>query len=228
MKKGGYVIPTKQTYNELQEAYDYFNIRLFNGELPNCLLTLQRKSGRVYGFFAPERFSNAVGNSKTDELAMNPMHFHKRSIEDVLSTLAHEMVHVWQAHYGKPGRRGYHNKEWGRKMMQIGLLPSNTGKPGGKTTGEQMSHYIESNGLFDSVGKGFLARGFRLSWAEGGQEIEPETTTIEVGKKNKPQNKSNRYKYTCIKCRNNAWGKLNLKIFCGVCMQPYYCENLEA
>ncbi len=35
--------PTLQAYEELQRAYDHFNQLLFEGVLPNCLITLQRE-----------------------------------------------------------------------------------------------------------------------------------------------------------------------------------------
>jgi hypothetical protein len=31
-----------QEYDRFQQAYDYFNARLFNSELTDCLITLQR------------------------------------------------------------------------------------------------------------------------------------------------------------------------------------------
>ena len=40
--------PTLKTYDGLNRAYAFFNDRLFAGELPACLVTLQRaKKGSV-------------------------------------------------------------------------------------------------------------------------------------------------------------------------------------
>jgi hypothetical protein len=36
--------PTAKTYAALNRAFDFFNDRLFGGELPPCLVTLQRKN----------------------------------------------------------------------------------------------------------------------------------------------------------------------------------------
>jgi hypothetical protein len=79
---------------------------------------------------------------------LNPDHFKGRSITDTLSTLVHEMAHVWQHAHGKPTRNGYHNKEWAAKMDSLGLNPSSTGAPGGKRTGQSVSHYIAAGGPF--------------------------------------------------------------------------------
>ncbi|MGN4955129.1 hypothetical protein ACTG22_21335 [Aeromonas caviae] len=65
--------PTLQAYDELQRAYDHFNNELFDGVLPDCLITLQREK-QTYGYFSPERFVNSQG-TRTDEIAMNPAYF---------------------------------------------------------------------------------------------------------------------------------------------------------
>jgi predicted SprT family Zn-dependent metalloprotease len=210
--------PTTVAYTELDSAYTHFNRTLFRGDLPPCLITLQRKSHRVLGFFAPERFQRRDG-AITDEIAMNPAHFANRDMIEVLSTLAHEMVHLRQKHFGKPGRRGYHNKEWGRMMKEVGLYPSNTGQPGGKETGEQMTHYVMEDGPFDQACRDLLAAGFRITWHEKGAAATPEG-----GEGGNPsgapaprKNRTNRYKYTCPRCGLNAWGKPNIKLMCGQC-----------
>ena len=97
--------PTGQAYSELQHTYDVFNTRLFAGQLPPCLITIQRKN-RTYGYFSGERW-NDQARAVTDEIALNPMHFATRSTEEVLSTLVHAMVHLWQHHWGTPSRSTY-------------------------------------------------------------------------------------------------------------------------
>jgi predicted SprT family Zn-dependent metalloprotease len=99
--------------------------------------------------FAEGRFGTVDGCETTDEIALNPSHFRSRTTAEVLSTLVHEMAHLWQHHHGKPSRASYHNKEWAVKMRALGLIPSDTGQPGGKQTGQKVSHYIEEGGAFD-------------------------------------------------------------------------------
>lgn len=100
--------PAVKAYQELQEAYDFFNKRLFDSELPDLLITLQRGKN-TFGYFSPDRFT---GESKIAELAMNPNYFGARSLADTLSTLVHEMVHVWQWYTpAKQCRLGYHDRK---------------------------------------------------------------------------------------------------------------------
>lgn len=153
--------PAIRAYTELQQAYDFFNATLFENLLPDLLLTLQR-GNNTFGYFAPERFA---GESNISELAMNPDYFGARSLADTLSTLVHEMCHVWQHHTpAKKCRGGYHDRVWGEKMEEIGLMPSNTGLPGGKKTGQQMTHYIIRGGRFQTAVYDLLKTGFSISW----------------------------------------------------------------
>lgn len=156
--------PTPEVYSELQYAYDHFNRALFSGQLPDCLITLQRER-RTYGYFSAKRFMRRSGE-QTDEIAMNPSYFVVRSIYQSLSTLVHEQVHLWQEHFGNPSRKGYHNAEWANKMENIGLMPSNTGQPGGKRVGDQMTHYIIPGGAFDVACVELVTQDFQLSWID--------------------------------------------------------------
>lgn len=197
--------PTAQNYGAFNKAYRYFNDRLFDGTLPDCLITLQRKA-KAYGYFAANRFGSTDGETVTDEIALNPSHFKNRSTDEVLSTLAHEMAHLWQHHYGSPSRGGYHNREWAVKMREIGLIPSDTGQPGGKQTGQSMTHYIEPGGQFERHCRALIDSGFNLPYHDLWNEAS--------GKIQKARNKT---KFVCTSCGAAAWGKPDLKIVCGDC-----------
>src|SRR5258706_7695353 len=96
---------TPAQYQAFQTAYDFFNTELFDGSLPDVLVTLQRK-GKSYGYFSPDRFKGRIADTAAHELAMNPDGFTDTTDEDILSTLAHEMTHVWQQTHGKPPHGG--------------------------------------------------------------------------------------------------------------------------
>lgn len=199
--------PTATNYNAMQFAYEHFNLQLFGDQLPPCLITLQRKN-KAYGYFAGERFGATVGKDVTDEIALNPTHFADRGTEKVLSTLVHEMVHVWQHHFGTPPRKSYHNKEWAEKMHAVGLTPSSTGEPGGNETGQKVSHYVADGGAFAKSCAGLLGHGFKLPYIERWSEDDQKKA------KKKAESKT---KFTCEECDANAWGKPNLHIICGDC-----------
>ncbi|KQP14781.1 SprT-like domain-containing protein [Pseudorhodoferax sp. Leaf267] len=155
-------VPTRETYDELQVAYSHFNARLFDGALPDCLITLQREKSTC-GYFSAKRFARADGET-TDEIALNPSYFAAVPLVETMQTLVHEMVHLWQHHYGAPGRVRYHNEEWAAKMEGIGLMPSSTGRPGGKRTGDKMSDYAVEGGPFLLACAELLTLSFNISW----------------------------------------------------------------
>lgn len=198
--------PTAQQYAALGQAYDFFNGRLFADQLPACLITLQRTRG-AYGYFCGDRFTARAGATTTDEIALNPVHLH-RSVEAVLSTLVHEMCHLWQHHFGRPSRTAYHNKEWAGKMLAVGLTPSHTGQPGGKMTGQRMTHYITPAGAFAQAVGDLLAHGVTIAWQDA-----PRGARAQAMAKRK-------MRYTCGGCGQKAWAKPNAHLACGDCMQP--------
>lgn len=212
--------PTHDAYAELQKAYDHFNRELFDNKLPNCLITLQREKNTL-GYFSTKRFVSRQGDL-TDEIAMNPAWFAVRSVREVLSTLAHEQSHQFQQIYGKPGRGRYHNAEWADLMEEIGLMPSDTGEPGGKRTGDRMTHYIIEGGRFDKACDELLTDDFMISWLD---RFPVKLDNVDVGLTSlmaapKEKNASNRKKFShdCIGGEIvNAWGKPGLKLICGEC-----------
>jgi predicted SprT family Zn-dependent metalloprotease len=198
---------TPAEYQAFQEAYDYFNAELFGGSLPHVLVTLQRHA-KTRGYFSPERFSGRnEAKATAHELALNPDNFTGRTDESILSTLAHEMVHVWQQTHGTPPRRSYHDRQWAAKMKEIGLQPSTTGEPGGKETGQSVTHYIIRGGLYAQAYARLKAKGFQLHWQ-----------SAPAGKQAKAK-KASKTKYTCPACAQNAWAKPNALLICGNCYE---------
>lgn len=199
--------PTEQTYKALDQAYAHFNRTIFSGSLPACLITIQRKS-KAYGFFCSGRFAQTQDHAvKADEIALNPSHFINRTAEETLSTLVHEMAHLWQHHQGKPSK-SHHNKQWAEKMKAIGLYPSSTGAPGGKETGQKVSHYILPGKVFAVACAELLAAGFVLPYVE--------IVIDQAAAKKKAASKT---KYTCPDCKINAWAKPDVKLACFMCSQ---------
>lgn len=156
--------PTHQAYAELQHAYDHFNLRLFDGRLPECLLTLQREK-HTYGYYSKGRFISRDG-VKIDEIALNPSYFAVVPMVEIMQTIAHEMTHLWQHHFGEPGRSRYHNDEWANKMESIGLMPSSTGRPGGRRTGDKVADFAIEGGLFLQACEELITDDFRISWLD--------------------------------------------------------------
>lgn len=178
---------------------------------------MQRHKGAL-GFFSGERFTNTADPKEiTDEIALNPLHFANRKPDEVLSTLTHEMVHLWQHHFGRKPRKGYHDKQWASKMRSIGLIPTATGEPGGKETGQQMTHLIDINGRYAQAALKLLIEHPAILYADLAGENDP-------ARKKKSASKT---KYSCPECELNAWAKPQVLLICGSCLQQMLTENVE-
>ena len=156
--------PTVDTYDAILQAYDFFNQALFDDQLPTVIVTHHRQR-RIMGYASIARWINS-NQDFVDELAVNPEYFAKYPLVEICQTLCHEMTHIWQAHFGKPGRRGYHNKQWAKKMIHIGLMPSSTSKPGGDMTGEAMMDYMLLDGPFLKSCRELVRQGYHIPWID--------------------------------------------------------------
>ena len=232
----------------LSECYDLLNKDLFGDRLPGCVLTFEDK-GQCFGHYKYLGYVTRDGNERKDEICLNPRHFLTNTGDlELLQTLAHEMCHQWQYHHGTTSRAGYHNTEWGRQMESIGLIPSSTGRPGGKKTGQSMADYADPDGLFMKVaskilGKRELIRYYKrevfaskiqsiVIEAEAAEDWEEAATnftateTANAGALPIPKPPS-KLKYTCPECQAKAWGKPGLKLVCGTCWYPSAPVYLE-
>lgn len=227
--------PTEEQFSALTGAFKYFNERMFDNKLPHCILNFSRKKN-THGFLAPSRWRRIDSQDEyIHEISLTPYTFY-REPRLVFSTLVHEMVHLWQWKFGSPSRNGYHNKEWAEKMEEVGLIPSETGKEGGKKTGQSMTHYIEESGLYDRLFDKIPSSLLLPFTSFEGDMIKAmidananKVNSTKIGKIDPKIEKRNRLissgrkktKYTCTACKVNVWGKPKLKIICGDCKNDF-------
>lgn len=198
---------TKDSYGQLQAAFDFFNEKLFESRLPPVMLTLGRKA-KSAGYFWPEKFAaRKEGESyKIPEIALNPDVFVGRDDATILSTLVHELAHHEHQVFGKPPAKAYHNRAFATLMKRVGLQCSTTGLPGGAATGRHMTHYVIENGPFDTACKDLLASGFKLNWES---HKEPPKEKV----------KPSKVKHSCQECGQNIWAKNGIKVICAICLE---------
>ncbi len=196
--------PTEAQYGAFARIFGFFNDRLFSGALPAVMLTFNRRNG-TRGYFVAERWAGQDDSEPFGEIALNPDHLCERTPKETASTIVHEMVHLWQHVFGEPSRGGYHNAAWAAKMEEIGLMPSDTGQPGGKCVGQRITHYIIEGDLFDRVFEQLPADWFLPFTAAPLGDV--------------PCKRSARAKTTfvCPDCGTKAWGKPDLRIVCLEC-----------
>ena len=118
-------------------------------------------------------------------------------------------------------------------MKEVGLIPSNTGKPGGKKTDQRMTRYIEKEGpyqkAFEKMPKRYILPFTSLDGEVMKMLVEGGVSSISKGKgddrserlrKLRPVSRK-KTKYTCLGCKANVWGKPGLKLICGECDQEF-------
>ena len=113
-------------------------------------------------------------------------------------------------------RSAYHNREWAGEMLRLGLHPSNTGRPGGRMTGQQVSHFIMPGSRFDLAAQELLATGFVITWFDHHgvrrEPFDPDALIVRA-------RSGLRIKFCCPDCHASAWGKASLNLFCLDCQQ---------
>src|SRR5450755_159187 len=93
-------------------------------------------------------------------------------------------------------------------MKEIGLQPSTTAQPGGKETGQSVSHYIVPGGPYAKAYAKLAATGFKLRW-----QSRPD------GDPTRKAKKASKTKFSCPECGQNAWAKPDALLICGNCYE---------
>lgn len=230
---------TRRFYDQLSMMSNRFNQDLFDGALPAPLFTLRRGGQSL----AHCLYANWQGNAgdAIAEISLNPGLFAQHSWLTLMRSIAEQLCHLWQHCHGTPSRPGYHNKEWSNKLETIGLMPSSTGEPGGRRTGQIMASYPIEGGRFIRTCSDLAVRDLRLSLTARWSERPP--TSMAVVSLGLPRSVANRLlspvgawsdvddaemalemrerkrklKYICPRCGVSAWGKSGLHLACRSC-----------
>jgi len=211
---GSVILMITTKYNNLEEKqinifhnlFSIFNEKLFNNELKKPIILIDYNVKKATGYASNKRLIDNETKQENSVLGLNPDFFDDRL--ELLQTLAHEMCHLWE--YQQPGynsNNNRHTKLWADKMESIGLMPSSTGKIGGKRTGSKVLDYIIDYSPFAMEAQSILDNNREIAYLLG-KLIKAKESRI---------NKT--YKYVCPLCKCTLRGKSGLDIICGVCME---------
>jgi hypothetical protein len=214
--------PSAEQYPVFDFAYKHFNETLFDGGLPDVMLTLRQRGARCLGYYVPSAFE-ACGDQPrlAAEIALNPMFF-RGPLKAVLAVLVHQMVHHRQHQEKNASRPTYHDRRWAELMKVVGLHPSHTGEPDGKETGQQMSQYIVAGGAFEVACDDLIETGFRIKWVEAIKDFPAEPKEVSARAPLKVT-------WICPKCNDAAMAKRTACFACIRCGVPLILQaDLQA
>lgn len=190
----------------LHRAFDFYNSALFESKLNRPIFLLDYSVKHAMGFYDHNRVIDNANRSQLCVIGVNPDYFFYEIT--LLQTIVHEMCHLWELQFHYDQEKSFtnkHTKRWADKMESIGLMPSSTGKPGGKRTGGKMSDYIIEGGLFQTATRGNIDK-ITLHMIGLPALIEKKKSKI--------------FKYSCPNCGYTVRGKDNLFLLCGFCQEP--------
>jgi hypothetical protein len=107
----------------------------------------------------------------------------------------------------------------GRTDETTGLQPTTTGEEGGQETGDGVHHYVIPDGPFDAAVNKLLTRGFTITCIDMPRPAQGAVEGTDEDEKKPAEPKSGkRVKYTCPRCKLNAWAKHEARLICGADM----------
>lgn len=203
-------IKSSRTLGYLEKIYRQLNTDFFNGELEDCTITVQSTPrayghvtcGKVWRIKDSNRYELNIGAGTLD-----------RPIENVVSTMLHEMVHIYNLMHGiQDCSRGntYHNKKFKEKAEEVGLIISYDKRVGWSITepSDDLVLYICDKGWTD------------ILMNRGESTYTPPTSGTSSGtptpKMRKP---SSTRKYICPCCGLSVRATREVRIMCVDCME---------
>ena len=188
---------------ELKNIYDNLNRDYYEDKLPEVVITIQSSpKGKAYGWYAKDRWGIETDKEKAfDEINISAEYL-SRPIENIVSTLQHEMVHLYCAINDikdTSNNNVYHNKKFKEEAEQRGLSIEKAQTIGYSVTTptEEFIEYIKGLNITDDAFKFFRK--------------------MPMGKEKTKKTAKKTTKYTCPCCEVSVRGEPDLEIECKKC-----------
>lgn len=193
----------KTAINELHKAFHKLNKELFNGELPEPAILIQNQGNRknVLGWCSVAEIWVDSEKKKRHEINICAEHLNRHMLA-VLSTLLHEMVHLYNLTNGitDVSRNGtYHNKNFKKQGEIRGLIVEHDPNLGWSITK-----------IHPSLVKQIYTYG-----------IDESAFSLARMSEKKDKKKSSLRKYVCPECNTSIKATKEVNIICGDCNCHY-------
>ena len=196
----------------LNKIFDLLNAEFFESTLSRPTITIQ-STPKAYGHFSLRDDTWVTKNGTTHEINLGAGTL-ARPIEEVVATLAHEMVHYHNYERGiQDCSRGgtYHNKRFKAAAEERGLIVTQSEKYGWAHTapGDKLLDFVLENGLTDILINRNEFIGYRVTGTGTHNG-----TGISI-----PPKKSSTRKYVCPCCGNSVRATKTVRIACLDCSE---------
>ena len=189
---------------ELKNIYDNLNRDYYDNKLPEVVITIQSSpKGKAYGWYAKDRWGVETDKEKAfDEINISAEYL-SRPIENIVSTMQHEMVHLYCAINeikDTSNNNVYHNKKFKQEAEDRDLIIEKEQTIGWSVTipSEKFIAYIKGLNINEDSFKFF--RKIPMGKGETKKKTTKKTT-----------------KYTCPCCEISVRGEPDLEIECKKC-----------
>ncbi len=211
------LVKSSRVTGYLEKIYRELNTNKFGGRLEEPVITIVN-TPRAYGHVTCGRVWNITkkdGQESRYELNISSETM-TRPIEDVVSTMLHEMVHIYHLMNGiRDTSRGgtYHNKTFKEKAESVGLVLGHDAKYGWTVTSpsEGLIDYIVSKGWTEIC----MNRGGGISFSGGAPDGAEPDRGGGTGKRIKKP--SSTRKYVCPVCGMSVRATREVRIKCADC-----------
>lgn len=233
MAKTKEVKTSQELYSKIQTVIDLIDKRFFSGakreKIPQVVFAINNKCRScVVAYVQADALYDKKTDTKLQYMGINPDYL-DRPIGEIVSTICHELCHVYEHAYIHIPRGGYHDKQWAELMRDCGLEPKYLNSS--KTA---VSHTIIKDGEFDKFVSEFvekygadyfnivsysaeIKRRTRKELGLGDEEDDGDTPKPDNADKPIKKYNRNKIKYTCRSCGMKVWGKSGLSIHCNEC-----------
>ncbi|MBQ9970252.1 MAG: SprT-like domain-containing protein [Oscillospiraceae bacterium] len=197
----------------LNKIFDLLNEEFFENELSRPTITIQ-STPRAYGHFSlrEDTWVSKLGGTHEINIGAGTL---SRPIEEVVSTLLHEMVHYYNYERGvQDCSRGntYHNRKFKEEAERRGLIVEHSDKYGWSHTSpsDLLLDFVLENDLSDILINRNEFSGFQM----GGTGTHSGTSITPTAKK------SSSRKYICPCCGTSIRATKKVNIGCLDCGVP--------
>jgi hypothetical protein len=212
------ITKTSRLAGQLEKLFRMLNEDMFGGQLEQPIITIQ-STPRAYGHYSVFPIWTVNGEELRHEINIGAGSLANRPIEEVVSTLLHEMVHyyddcVLHVQDCSGSSRAYHNKRFKETAESVGLIVTKSERYGWAHTAPSdsliewiLDHEIEEIRSNRNESSGIKIGGGNNA-ASGG------TGAIPVGT-SKPHN----FRFECPCCHAIARSGKPLRLICADCME---------